>query len=150
MAALRPYQWYPKADVDDIILNNPGAIEAIQLKGYVLQFEPENDRFRFVRQQDTGFTDKTYTGYFEDPDPIVKRNPLKRVESLLLRFVEDCKATGRVPGLSDQQIRDILGPQWTDGRLDITVEEVKTVAAWFITDAEAKREAANLKRTTRI
>lgn len=147
---LSPYKWYPKAEVDQLILHSPGELQTLQLKGYVLQFEPEKARFRFIWPRSAANKAKQYTGVFEEPDPIQKRDPLARVDSLLRRFIEDCKAQGRVPGLSDYQIRQILGPAWTDGRKDITMEEVKTVAAWFINDAEQRRNAANFKRTVRI
>ncbi len=153
---LKPYQWYRKSTIDNILLNDPGAVQGIQLAGYVMQFEPVKERFRFIRQEDTAFEGGRRARQYvlEDPwgeiEPIVKRTPQQRVESLLLKFITDCKREGRIVGLSDSQIRDILGPTWTDGRKDITAEEIKTVAAWFIQNAEDRRNADNAKRVVRI
>ncbi len=152
MADLKPNKWYAKSEVDELILTNPAKIQKMGAMGYTMQFEPDKQRFRFVTLGTVDREAKKYdmTGVFEAPDPIQKRTPQARVDSLLRKWIEDCKAQGRVPGMSDQQIRDILGPQWTDGRMDITAEEVKTVGAWFINDAEQKRSAANFKRVARI
>jgi hypothetical protein len=85
-----------------------------------------------------------YVGTFdEDPwklDPIRKRTRMERVDSLMLRFIEDCKKTGTVPGLSDAKVSEIVGEAWVTGRNEVTAEVVRSVAAHFLNEA-AKQNA---------
>ena len=81
--------------------------------------------------------------------PMVKRTPMQRVDSLMLRFIEDCKKHGTVPGLNDAMISTIVGAAWTAGRAEITGEVVRQVAQHFLTDAERKKNLADYKKTVK-
>ena len=70
--------------------------------------------------------------------PIRRRTPLERVDSLMLRFIDDCRATGTVPGLDDDKVSQIVGTAWVTGRSEVTAEVVREVARYFLQDAEAK------------
>jgi hypothetical protein len=148
MFEVRPYVWYSKGAVDTMIATQSKQVEALQLRGYVLQSEPENGRFRFISINDSlvrGGRERLQrfsvaaNDAWGDIDPIEKRTPEQRVESMMLKFAGECMALGRVPGLSDEQHRIILGAGWT-GKRDITAEEVKAVCAYLLSDAENKRE----------
>ena len=75
-------------------------------------------------------------GPWGDLPAIRKRTPQQRVDSLMLKFIEDCKRTGTVPGLDDERISAIVGQAWKTGRSEITAEVVKKVAQHFLTEAE--------------
>lgn len=141
---IRPYVWYPKAVVDDWIRNRSEEMAAIQLRGYYLQVEPENRRFRFVRKMDTrlseGGRQKTYVleNAFQ-VEPIKKRTPQKRVDSLMLGLIDESKKTGLAPLLSDPRVKEIVSQAAIDGRTGVTAEEVRRIAQLFLDRAEKER-----------
>jgi hypothetical protein len=78
----------------------------------------------------------------EDPwgdlPPIVKRTPQERKESLIKRWFDDCKAAGTIPGLTDEQVTELLGEDWKTGTTEMTGEVVAKLAAVMLEDAERK------------
>lgn len=139
MAKLLTEHWYTKDEVAQM-MQSP-ELTAIQLKGYYL--ETDGARFRFIHDSRSAGKRRalqaTVYDDLSDIEPIRKRKPVERVDSLMLSLIKDCKQTGRVPGLSDAKIREIVGQGWKDGRLDITTEEVRRVCQYFLDDAEKKR-----------
>jgi len=81
--------------------------------------------------------------------PVKKRTPQQRLDSLMQRFIDDCKRTGTVPGLDDPMISTILGMAWMSGKNQITAENVRTVAGYFLDRAEKEKELANRKLIVR-
>lgn len=77
---------------------------------------------------------------FGEIEPIRKRTPLQRVDSLMLKVLGDMKA-GRV--LTEAQIKEIVGEAWKDGRTEITGEVVRQVAQRFLERAEKENAASN-------
>ena len=81
--------------------------------------------------------------------PVKKRTPQERVDSLMARWIEDCMRTGTVPGLDDPMLATILDLNFQAGRTNLTAENVRTVVAHFLAEAEKKKEAANRKLIVR-
>jgi len=77
--------------------------------------------------------------------PTRKRTPQQRLDSLMQRWVDDCLRTGTVPGLDDPMISVILDSAFASGKTGITAENVRTVARFFLEDAERKKAEANRK-----
>lgn len=77
-------------------------------------------------------------GPWGDLPPIVKRTPQQRVDSLMLKFIGDCRKAGTVPGFSDERISAIVGEAWKTGRNEITAEVVRMVAQHFLEDAQRR------------
>lgn len=86
---------------------------------------------------------------FGRPPPIVKRTPQQRVQSLVNRWWEECRKAGTVPGMSDEQVSAILGREWKTGVTEITMDDVRRLAAHFLQDAENKFEASEAKKVVR-
>jgi hypothetical protein len=78
----------------------------------------------------------------EDPwgdlPPIVKRTPQERKESLIAKWWDACRAAGTVPGLTDEQVTEIIGEDWKTGKSEMTGEIVERLAAAMLNDAERK------------
>jgi hypothetical protein len=136
----------------------------LEMQGYVLQFDAVSRTYAVVPWQqasaamrmdapDPAQRQLVSGSHQFDPSelpPIVKRTPAQRVDSLMLKWIEDMKAAGTIPGVDDAKVKEIVGEAWKSGRTEITAEIVRKVAAHFLADAENKREAANFKRTVRI
>ena len=133
-------------------LLTPERARELQAQGMVLEMDAMSGLYHL-----THFTSaagvrgselpKTGTGGFAPLDPIEKRSPQERVNSLMLRFMEDCKAAGTVPGLDDMRISWILGEAWKTGMSQITGEHIRTIAAHYLQKAENEKAAADYKRT---
>lgn len=119
------------------------------MQGYVLQYDLLNRVFTVVHHSkasqplrgDGRSAPVMGRATFDEKDlpPIVKRTPLERVDSLMLKWIADCKKAGTIPGLDDEKISEIVGEAWKSGRTEITADVVRQVAAHFLTDAEAKQ-----------
>lgn len=151
---IRPYVWYPRAVVDDWIKHRSEEMAAIQLRGYYLQVEPENKRFRFVRKTDTrlseGGRQKTYV--LENAfivEPIKKRRPQQRVDSLMLGLIDESKKTGLAPLLTDPRVAEVVSQAARDGRTGVTAEEVRRIAQLFLDRAEKERNERESHMVTR-
>jgi len=132
--------------------------DELKMKGYVLQFDVVSQTYSIVHWTDAasganpGEFRKTQRGgqaFFEPLDPIQKRTPMERVDSLMLKMLDDCKRSGTVPGLEDERVNAILGAAPGTKRDGITAEEVRRIAAHFLQDAETKHEAKLATQITR-
>ena len=134
-----PYTW---AELEK--LTQDPALEDIKLKGYVLRGDADGT-FTFVKWDQASFGGQgaPLAGRIYEPlsfaplDPIVKRTPQQRVDSLLLKIQEDCLRYKTVPGLTDAKIGEILGEKWETGKSKMTTDSARRVAAWFLAKAEA-------------
>ncbi len=132
----------------------------LEMKGYVARVDDQGyvSFHHWTKATNTakGLKGKTYTqegavaAMQAELPPIVKRTPQERVDSLMLRFIDDCKRAGTVPGLDDVKVGFLVGEAWKSGRSEVTGEMVRQVAQSFLDKAEKEREAANFKRTVRI
>lgn len=131
----------------------------LQFQGYVLRHDVLDGTWSVVHwtnagsDRDFGSIRKPRTAFdpnaFPKPELIRKRTPQERVDSLMLKFISDCRASGTVPGLDDARISAIVGSAWLNGRTEITAEVVRRVAQHFLQDAENKFNAAEDKRVVR-
>jgi hypothetical protein len=128
--------------------------DELKLQGYVLRMEPLDGSWSVVPWYDASLGDTfgtlrepvTGQGTFEPLEPIKKRTPMERVDSLMLRFIDDCKKAGTVPLMSDDRISLIIGEAWRARRSEITWDVVRKVAADFLQKAENKRRADDFKK----
>lgn len=152
---LVPGKRYTRQQMAELI--DQSTADELKLQGYVLRMEPLDQSWSVVPWYDASLGDTfgtmrapvTGEGQFAPLDPIKKRTPMERVDSLMLRFIDDCKKTGTVPGLEDARIKHILGESWKAGRNEITAEDVRKVAASFLEKAEKEHEAKLAKQITR-
>jgi hypothetical protein len=77
--------------------------------------------------------------------PVKKRTAQQRIDSMMNRWIEDCKKNGTVPGINDPMMSMILGEAWMNGMRQITAEDVRRVVQYFLDDAEKKKAEANRK-----
>ena len=116
--------------------------QALVLQGYYLEYNPLDETYR-VKHYTQGSAPMrgdgkitTGTATFDELPPIVKRTPQQRLDSLMLKWIEDMKQAGTVPGVDDEKVREIVGEAWKAGRTEITADVVRTVAAHFLNQAE--------------
>lgn len=121
-------------------------------RGLVLLFDPLTDTYKVVPPDSASMAfsgkPKSGTATFAPLEPIRKRTPQERVDSLMLRWIDDCKRAGTVPGLGDMAINQIVSEAWKSGRTEITAEVVREVAAHFLQQAENEHEAKLAKQIT--
>lgn len=154
---LRPGVRYTRHQLVELI--DQAEAHELQMAGYVLQHDVLSKTYTIVPWTQAGGAEefgklRKPRVYQDAPDfgpidPIRKRTPAERVDSLMLRFIEDCKAAGTVPGLDDARISSILGEAWKSGRNEITAEDVRAVAASFLAKAEKQHEEKLSKQVTR-
>lgn len=73
--------------------------------------------------------------------PIRRRTPQQRAASMVVRMLAEAKRAGKVPGLTEEQTREIVGEYWKDGVSEVTAEMVQRVAARFLQAAENEAKA---------
>jgi hypothetical protein len=149
MPKMIPGRKYTQEQVREIV-DTAEAADLIK-EGYVLQHDVMDQTFTLVHftQASSPLSEGspvTGQGVFEPLDPIQKRTAQQRVDSLMLRFIDDCRAAGTVPGLDDARISAIVGEAWVSGRTEITAGVVRMVAASLLQEAENKRNADNYKK----
>lgn len=83
-----------------------------------------------------------------DLPPLIKRTPQQRVESFVLRILEQTMQSGQIPGLDDEAIKGITQEAWRSG-MPVTGEMVQRVVAHFLQDAERKQEEHDSHFVTR-
>lgn len=145
---------YTKEQLDAFRLDPQ--LESMKMQGYVLRLD-DDGMFSFVPWQAASRSGqgRTYqstaamTALKDGLTPIVKRTPQERVDSLMLRFIDDCKRAGTVPGLDDAMVSTIVGAAWMGGRTEVTGEMVRRIAQHFLEKSEKDFEAAESKRVTR-
>ena len=135
---IKTYHWYSQEEID-VMLQSP-ELASIQLRGYYL--ETDGVSFRFIHDRDSfGKRPKqTYTiPVPDDIDPIVKRTPHERTDSLVSSIIADCMQAGSVPGFSDARMTELLGYRWVNGISVMTDAVARSIAAKFLTMAERLR-----------
>lgn len=160
MKQIVPGRRYTSAEMAE--LRDTPELAGMALQGYVLRAN-DDGTMQFVHWTKATGGGGTFNGKparpgrgytaTEDPwgdlPPIVKRTPQQRVDSLMVRFIEDCRKTGTVPGLSDARISAILGYTKNTNRDGVTAEDIRRIAQHFLTNAESKREDDLSRRVTR-
>lgn len=154
---LRPGVRYTRQQLVKLV--DQAEAHELQMQGYVLQHDVLSKTYTIVPWYEAGGGEQF--GKLRDPrvfqgepdfgpiDPIKKRTPMQRVDSLMLRLIEDCKAAGTVPGLDDARISLILGEAWKSGRNEVTAEVIRKVAADFLAKAEKEHEEKLSTQVTR-
>ena len=156
----RPGVKYTAAQFDEMRRAYPDLV----IPGHVLRIDAEGT-FSIVPWQEAAYGGsydpqrpeedlplKTYAlGWDEDPfpvDPIRKRTPQERTNSMMTRLVGDWRKTGGIPGLSEEKVRELVGRSWKRGN-PLSAAEVRRAAASLLQDAEAKYEASERKKVVR-
>jgi hypothetical protein len=67
----------------------------------------------------------------------------------MLKWIDDMKRAGTLPGVADAQVQEIVGEAWKSGRSEVTAEMVRTVASHFLTKAEEQHEEKLGHQSTR-
>jgi hypothetical protein len=128
--------------------------DELKLQGYVLQYDVLSQTYGVVpwyeaasgaefgtfRQDNRGGT-----GAFAPLDPIKKRTPMERVDSMMLRLVDDCKRTGTLPLVDDVRIKQLVGESWRAGK-QLTGEDIRRVASNLLARAEKEKQLADFKK----
>ncbi len=96
-----------------------------------------SDNFTEVMRQDV-----------ETEHPIVRSSPQEKVARLALRVMGEVKRTGRVTGLSDEELAAIVGESWKVGQ-PLTGEDLQKLAQWFMGRAEVDNTESESHRVTR-
>lgn len=76
-------------------------------------------------------------------DPIKKRTPQERLDSLTKRIVE----SGLV-GLSEEKVQELVGRSWRRGK-PLAAEDIRTAAATLLQGAESSYEASERRKVVR-
>jgi hypothetical protein len=135
-------------------LINRSTAKELELEGYCLQYDVLSNTFavvkateasKYMRGPGGGRTDGkvvmgTATDWGELPK-IKKRTPLQQKDALMIRLLEQVKATGKLPSQDDPRWAEILGAAWKDGEVQITTEVIQQVAARFLERSERERLA---------
>ena len=72
-------------------------------------------------------------------DPIKKRTPQERLDSMTARMAPDTVGRGGFPGLSDEKVSELVGYFWKRGR-PVTAADVRAAAATLLQQAEAQSQ----------
>lgn len=159
MPKIIPGRRYTRTQLQGLI--DQATADELKLQGYVLQYDVVSQTYSVVpwhqasqpfRQDGNRAQRRAVRGTatdFGELAPIVKRTPQQRVDSLMLKWIEDMKAAGTIPGVDDAKVKEIVGEAWKAGRTEITADVVRTVAAHFLTEAEAKHEEKLSHQVTR-
>ena len=131
----------------ELMRNDPN-LASLALKGYYLRHNLD-DTVSFVHDSTVNARRGPVTTEVDwGLDPIVKRTPQQRRDSMVRNWFEECKRAGTVPGLSDAKVSEILGEDWVTGTSEMTVEVVERLAAAMLQDAENKKSHADYKKVT--
>lgn len=131
-----------------------GRLRKVAAKGYVAQANADGTcQFVHFTQTTDPAKPRVYTTnddvvatLREGLPPIRRRTPQQRAASLMLRFIDEAKRQGKVPGLSEEQARQIIGEYWKEGVTEMTAEAVQRVAAEFLATAEKEAKATENQR----
>jgi hypothetical protein len=101
--------------------------------------------------QDNGNWVEDARAEVEKDHPIVRRTPQERVTAMALRLLAQARASdGVIPGLTEEEIRKIVGYAWTQGVTEITMDDMRKVAAKLMGVAEVDNREADSHRVTRL
>lgn len=153
MPKIKPGVLYSAKELRELISQE----EATQLafQGYVLAYDATIAKYKLVKWQESAMRGgagerpreraTVLSDAFGDLPPIVRRDPQERVNSLMLKWLDECLRTNSVPGVDSSKVKEILGEAWKVG-MPITAEDVRTIAAHFLQKAENKRKAENYNK----
>ena len=96
----------------------------------------------------TAYRSKESTRELFPVSPIKKRTPLERTASMTQNLLASRGADGRPLGLSDEQVRELVGRSWQRGE-PVTSDHVRSIAASLLEEAESKDNAAQAKKVVR-
>lgn len=148
---------------DEIIdLYNKGKLRSITLEGYctradadgTIRFIPfwESTKFRSENNQMKTHIShdfvETMREEVEHDHPITRRTPQERVASMALRLLSEVKRTGRITGLSDEEVASIVGESWKVGE-PLTGEAIRSMSAHLLGKAQVDNREADSHRVTR-
>lgn len=164
-----PGKLYTKEQIRE--MRESPQLRGLAIQGYVLRLE--NGMFSFVHWTQAsggGISDKRRSNpddpaittlpagrvYTADIDwgegltPIKKRTPAQRLDSMMIKVIEDFKA-GRV--MTEEQIKmfvsDATAEAWRTGRTEITADVVREVLSHFFRQAEIEQEKRDRKHVVR-
>ncbi len=162
MGKIVPGRKYTKAQLQALM--DQATADELKLQGYALRFDVLDGTYTVVHWTNAGGTIGTETGRknrkprmavdLDDPfdvasiPPIVRRTPQERVDSLMARLLQGAKAEGRT-FLPDSVIKEVVGEAWKGGRVEITAEVVREVAAHFLQRAD-RLAGTSRDRTPRV
>jgi hypothetical protein len=156
-----PGKTYTKTQLQEQM--DAASAEQLKMTGYVLQYDILNETYTVVHWTKAAGAMASPTknkverlaskrmahdpfAFTEAPPPIVRRTPMERVDSMMLRLIDDCKRTGTVPLVSDDRIKAILGERWRAGKTDLTAEDIRTVASHLLARAEQQRKVDDFNK----
>jgi hypothetical protein len=99
-----------------------GGVRVVPASESVFDLEAEDKRLRHYSE----------VGTFSDPDPIVKRTPGQRLDSMVAR-IKDAP-----PETLEPMLHQIAGEYWKAGA-PVTVDALRAVASYFLNATERKR-----------
>lgn len=144
---------------EDILdLFKKGKLRSITDRGYctqgteegTLQFVPYWESVAFRKP-------KTYISHdfvdamreeVEHDHPIRRRTPQERVASMAMRLVAEIKRTGRVGGLTDDEVASLTHESWKAGE-PLAMEDARAIAATLLGMAEVDNRESDRHRITR-
>jgi len=142
-------------------LHRRGKLRSITLEGYVTRVDILDNTISFVPfwesskfRDETGQMKMTEFGIeekrkeLEDEHPISRRTPQERVAALAMRLVGEIKRSGRVGGLSDEDITQLTSESWKAGE-PLLASDARTIAATLLSKAEKENKEAESHRVTR-
>jgi len=143
-------------------LHAKGKLRKIAVQGYVAQasadgtcrfvpwwksnrLAPRDERKGETPRARVYTTDADVSAYLGQGLPeIKKRTPRERTASLMMRLMQDVRATGRL-ALSDDEIRAIVGESWKAGQ-PMAADDVRKIAAYYLGVAEVDGVSGNETR----
>jgi hypothetical protein len=149
-------QDFTAEDIMDLF--KKGKLRTICEKGYctqgtmegTLQFVPYWESVSW-RQPKTYTSDDFVDVMREDVEtqhPILRRTPQERTAAMAMRIVGEIKRTGRVGGLSDDDVKHMTKESWKEGQ-PLTAEDARTIAQTLLEHAEVDNEESESHRVTR-
>jgi hypothetical protein len=94
-----------------------GGVEVLPAPQSVFNLDADDKRLRPYQEAHA----------FEEPDPIVKRTPEQRLESMVKRLIEN--------GVEDSILSEVAGEYWKQGA-PVTVDALRAVASHFLNRAD--------------
>lgn len=81
--------------------------------------------------------------------PIQKRTPQQRVASLILKILSAAGENEGKLGLTDAQLKEILGESWKAG-MPLTMQDARRIAAHFLSAAEVESKKQERSQSAKL
>lgn len=94
---IRPGVLYTREELKKLM--SQATADELRMRGYVLRFDVNSGKYSVVHHTKAAGSGVTGSGLFTPPPPIQKRTPSQRVDSLMLKLVDDMKKHGGIPAL---------------------------------------------------